>query len=239
MKIGIIIPTYNEADNLPKLIPALFALPLDLHLLVVDDNSPDGTGQLADEFSLKHAGRMNVLHRPGKLGYASASIQGFHFFLNQGMDVIGQMDADFSHDPTDLLAMYEHLQGCGLVIGSRYIKGGSVDRQWSYARRGLSAFGNSYARLILGLPYKDITTGFRLWRSEALVRIPLDLIHSRGYVFLIELTYLAHRLGIQVVEVPIFFADRKGGKTKMSFQIQVEAAWRVWQLPFIHRNKNI
>ncbi|MFH2039709.1 MAG: polyprenol monophosphomannose synthase [Chloroflexota bacterium] len=239
MKIGVIIPTYNEAENLPKLIPALFALPLDLHLLVVDDNSPDGTGQLADEFSLKHPGQMNVLHRPEKSGYASASIQGFNYFLDQGVDGIGQMDADFSHDPADLVAMSEHLKDCGMVIGSRYIKGGSVDRQWSYARRGLSAFGNSYARLILGLPYHDLTTGFRLWRSDALAKIPLDLIHSRGYVFLIELTYLVHHLGIQVVEVPIYFADRKRGKTKMSFQIQIEAAWRVWQLPFIHRDKNI
>ena len=239
MKIGLVIPTFNEAENLRVLIPALFALPLDIHLLVVDDNSPDGTGQLADQFSLEHTGRMNVLHRPGKMGFASAYIQGFRFFLDQRMDAIGQMDADFSHDPVELVAMMEALAGCGMVIGSRYTGGGSVDRQWSYARRWLSAFGNSYARTILGLPYRDITTGYRLWRSTALAEIPLDRIHSDGYVFLIELTYLAHRLGVQVVEVPIYFADRKKGKTKMTFKIQVEAAWRVWQLPFIHRHTNI
>ena len=235
MKIGLVIPTYNEADNLSKLIPALFALPLDLHLLVVDDNSPDGTGQLADQFSLEHVGRMNVLHRPGKIGFASAFTQGFQFFQDQHMDVIAQMDADFSHDPADLVAMAKQIDGYDLVIGSRYTKGGSIDRQWSLFRRFLSAFGNSYARLILGLPYRDITTGYRLWRSEALARLPLDHIHSSGYIFQIELTYLAHRLGIQIAEVPIYFADRQSGQTKMSFQIQLEAAWRVWLLPFIHR----
>jgi dolichol-phosphate mannosyltransferase len=239
MKIGLVIPTYNEAENLPLLITALFALPLDLHLLVVDDNSPDGTGQLADQISLEHVGRLNVLHRPGKMGFASAYIQGFKFFLNQHMDVIGQMDADFSHDPAELVAMAEHLDGFGMVIGSRYTRGGSVDRQWSYARRWLSAFGNTYARLILGLPYRDITTGYRLWRSDALAGLPLDHIHSSGYVFLIELTFLAHRLGYKVTEVPIYFADRKRGKTKMTFKIQVEAALRVWQLRLIYRDTNI
>ena len=238
MKIGIVIPTFNEADNLPKLIPALFALPLDLHLLIVDDNSPDGTGQLVDQLSLEHTGRMDVLHRQGKLGYASANIEGFQFFLNKGVDVIGQMDADFSHAPADLVAMTEHIKLCGMVLGSRYTKGGSVDQNWPITRRWLSAFGNSYARIIMGLPYRDITTGFRLWRSDMLTRIPLDHIHSSGYVFLIEMAYLAHRLGIKVVEVPIYFADRKRGKTKMSFRIQLEAAWRVWQLLLLYRDTN-
>jgi len=177
MKIGLVIPTYNEAENLQKLIPALFALPLDLHLLVVDDGSPDGTGQLADQFSLVHPGRMSVLHRPGKMGFASAYIQGFRFFLDLGMDAIGQMDADFSHDPAELVVMAHTLASCGMVIGSRYTGGGSVDRQWSYFRRRLSAFGNSYARTLLGLPYRDITTGYRLWHSTALAEIPLDRIH--------------------------------------------------------------
>jgi dolichol-phosphate mannosyltransferase len=238
MKIGIVIPTFNEAENLIKLIPALFALPLDLHLLVVDDDSPDGSGQLADQFSLDHPARMNVLHRSGKMGFASAYIQGFRFFLDKGMDAIGQMDADFSHDPAELVAMEKALTGCGMVIGSRYTAGGSVDRQWSYARRWLSAFGNAYARTLLGLPYRDVTTGYRLWRSAILAEIPLDRIHSDGYVFLIELTYLAHRLGVRIAEVPIYFADRQRGRTKMTLKIQVEAAWRVWQLPFIHRGKN-
>jgi dolichol-phosphate mannosyltransferase len=239
MKIGLVIPTYNEAENLQKLIPVLLALPLDLHLLVVDDGSPDGSGQLADQFSLEHPDRVNVLHRPGKMGFASAYLQGFRFFMDQHMDAIGQMDADLSHDPAELVVMEKALAGCGMVIGSRYTAGGSVDRQWSYFRRWLSAFGNSYARTILGLPYRDITTGYRLWRSSALAEIPLDHIHSDGYVFLIELTYLAHRFGVQVAEVPIYFADRKRGKTKMTFKIQLEAAWRVWQLPFIHRHTYI
>lgn len=238
MKIGLVIPTYNEAENIIILIPALFELPLDIHILVVDDGSPDGTCHLAEQFCLEHPARMNVLHRPGKMGFASAYIQGFQFFLEKGMDAIAQMDADFSHDPAELVIMAKAISGCGMVIGSRYTAGGSLDRQWSYARRWLSAFGNLYARTLLGLPYRDITTGYRLWRSSALAEIPLDRIHSDGYVFLIELTYLAHRLGVQIAEVPIYFADRQRGKTKMSFKIQVEAAWRVWQLPFIHRDTN-
>jgi len=236
MKIGIVIPTYNEAENLDRLIPALFALPLDLHLLVVDDGSPDGSGQLAERLSLEHPGRMNVLHRPGKMGFASAYIQGFRFFLDKGMEAIAQMDADLSHDPAELAVMAQTLADCGMVIGSRYIPGGSVDRGWSFARRWLSAFGNAYARTILGLPYRDVTTGYRLWRSSALAMIPLDRIHSDGYVFMIELTYLAQRLGVRIAEVPIHFADRQRGKTKMSFKIQLEAAWRVWELPYIHRD---
>ena len=236
MKTGLIIPTYNEYENIQKLVPILFSLPLELHLLVVDDGSPDGTGQLADRLSLEYPGRMNVLHRPGKMGFASAYIQGFQYFLDLGVDAIGQMDADFSHDPAELVVMAEALEGCGLVIGSRYISGGSVDRQWSYARRRLSAFGNFYARSILGLPYRDVTTGYRLWSANELAKIPLDRIHSTGYVFLIELAYLAHHLGVPISEVPIYFADRKKGKTKMTFSIQVEAAWRVWELPFTHRD---
>lgn len=235
MRIGVVIPTYNEAENLRELIPALFALPLDLHLLIVDDNSPDGTGQQADQMSLEYDGRLRVLHRPGKMGFASAYIQGFQYFLGRHMDAIGQMDADFSHDPSELVAMAEHLEGSGLVVGSRYTTGGSIDQQWSFARCRLSAFGNSYARSILGLPYRDITTGYRLWSFDALAGIPLDRIHSSGYVFLIELTYLAHRLGVKITELPIYFADRTRGQTKMTFRIQLEAAWRVWQLRLIHR----
>jgi len=238
MKIGLVIPTYNEAENLQKLIPILFALPLDLHLLVVDDSSPDGTGQLADQYALEHAGRLNVLHRPEKSGFASAYLQGFQFFLDQRMDFIAQMDADFSHDPAELVAMSEKLDCYDMVIGSRYIKGGSVDRQWPFTRRWLSAFGNSYARFILGLPYRDITTGYRLWSFAAINGLPLDRIHSSGYIFQVELTYLAHRLGYRIVEMPIYFADRQRGQTKMSFKIQLEAAWRVWQLPFIYRNNS-
>lgn len=237
MKIGIIIPTYNEVENLPVLISSLFKLPLDLHLLVVDDNSPDGTGQLADRLSQENTGRMSVLHRPGKMGFASAYIQGFHFFLDRNMDAIGQMDADLSHDPSELVVMAEHLQESGLVVGSRYVTGGSIDRQWSFARSWLSAFGNSYVRFILGLPYRDITTGYRLWSFDALNKIPLDHIHSTGYIFLVELTYLAHRLGCRITEVPIYFADRQKGKTKMTLTIQLEAAWRVWQLRYIYRKK--
>jgi dolichol-phosphate mannosyltransferase len=236
MQIGVVIPTYNEAENLPGLVSTLFRLPLDLRLLVVDDNSPDGTGCLAQELAAANVGRMAVLHRPEKSGLASACIQGFRYFLDEKVEAIGQIDADFSHDPVAMIAMAKHLESCDLVLGSRYIQGGSVDKRWSFNRRNLSAWGNLYARHILGLPFQDITTGYRLWRFEALKAMPLDRIRSRGYVFQVELMYLAHRLDFSVDEIPIHFAERKSGKTKMSFQIQIEAALRIWQMPLTYRD---
>ncbi len=236
MRIGVVIPTYNEAENLPRLVSALFGLPLDLHLLVVDDNSPDGTGHLAEELSAANAGRMVALHRPQKLGLASACFQGFRYFLNQKVDAIAQIDADFSHEPTTMIAMAKRLETCDLVLGSRYVLGGSVNRRWSFRRRSLSAWGNLYARHILRLPFHDVTTGYRLWRFKALKGIPLNRVRSKGYVFQVEMVYLAHRLGYIVDEIPISFAERQSGKTKMSFQILIEATLRVWQMLFIYRD---
>jgi dolichol-phosphate mannosyltransferase len=227
----IIIPTYNEAENLPKLVSALFDLPIDdLHLLVVDDNSPDGTGQLAEELSLNYPGRLQVIHRAGKLGLGTAYIRGFRYAIEAGAGALIQMDADFSHPPEKLVELVNAIETCDVVIGSRYVTGGSVDEQWPIWRKALSAFGNLYARIILQLPVKDATGGFRVYRRETLMGMPLEMIRSNGYAFQVEMTYVAHRLGFVFKEVPIYFADRQWGKSKMSFDIQKEAALRVWQM---------
>ena len=236
MQIGVVIPTYNEADNLPRLISALFALPLDLSVLVVDDYSPDGTGYIADELAASHAGRLSVLHRPARLGISSAYVQGFRCALQEDVDAICQMDADFSHDPATLVAMTKSLETCDVVFGSRYAPGGSVDARWPIWRKGLSAWGNFYARMILRVPVRDITTGFRLWRSETLWGMPFGNIQSKGYIFQVEMAYLTHCLEYRISETPVHFADRRLGKSKMSLQIQIEAALRVWQIWLTHRH---
>lgn len=237
MDLAIVIPTYNEAENLPRLVSALFALPLaGLSLLVVDDHSPDGTGQLAEELARVHPGRMSVLHRSGKLGLGTAYISGFGQVLAQGRaQVIGQMDCDFSHPPEKLPEMLAALQGCDVVIGSRYVTGGSVDERWPFWRRSLSAFGNFYARTILGLPLRDVTGGFRLYQRHVLEKLPLRRVRSNGYAFQVEMAYLLHKLGFTWREIPIYFADRRWGQSKMSFRIQREAALRVWQLLWEYR----
>jgi dolichol-phosphate mannosyltransferase len=235
LRITVVTPTYNEAENLPKLVSALFALPLDLRLLVVDDNSPDGTGKLADELALADP-RIRVLHRPGKLGLRSAYIQGFRLALGDESEAIVQMDADFSHDPAALPDMLRRLESADVVLGSRYTTGGSVDRNWPGWRKGLSAFGNFYARTILGMPMRDVTTGYRMWRRETLEGLPLDRVRSNGYIFLVEMVYLAHCLEYRIGESPIYFADRRWGKSKMSFKIQAEAAVRIWQVLWNYRD---
>jgi len=236
MHIAVVIPTYNEAENLPRLVSSLFELPLDLSVLVVDDNSPDGTGHLADEFASANAGRVEVLHRPGKLGISSAYVQGFQHVLDWGTDAIAQMDADFSHDPATLIKMIRKLETCDVVFGSRYTWGGNVDIRWPFWRRALSTWGNFYARMILRIPLRDVTTGYRLWRSETLRGLPLSLIQSNGYIFQVEMAYLAYCLEYRIGEIPIHFADRQRGKSKMSIQIQTEAALRVWQIWLAYRN---
>jgi dolichol-phosphate mannosyltransferase len=236
LRIEIVTPTYNEAENLPVLVSALFALPLDIGLLVVDDNSPDGTGQLAERLAGAHPGRVRVLHRAGKLGFSTAYLHGFDLALKSGAQAIAQMDADFSHDPGVLVEMAKRLEAADVVLGSRYVPGGRVDERWPFWRKGLSAWANFYARTLLGLPLRDVTTGYRLWRREALQGMPLQRIGSNGYVFLVEMAYVAHRMGLRFDEVPIYFADRRWGKSKMSFRIQVEAAVRVWGLLWSYRD---
>lgn len=236
MRITIVIPTYNEAENLPKLVSALFSLPLDLRLLVVDDNSPDRTGEIAEQLSQEHHGRVEVLHRPGKMGLRSAYLNGFQKIFDGDAQAIVQMDADFSHDPLVLTEMATLLESHDVVLGSRYVRGGSVDKKWPLWRKWLSAFGNFYARSILGLPLHDVTTGYRMWKAETLKQMPFERIQATGYIFLVEMIYLAHCLEFKVGEAPIYFADRRFGKSKMSFKIQIEAALRIWQVLWNYRD---
>ncbi|HEY5158376.1 MAG TPA: polyprenol monophosphomannose synthase [Anaerolineales bacterium] len=236
MQITIVIPTYNEAENLPRLVSVLFTLPLDLDLLIVDDNSMDGTGRIADELAATNPERLRVIHRTGKMGLSSAYLQAFQSLIDSSANVIGQMDADFSHDPAALTGMVKALEACDVVIGSRYIKGGSTDVDWPFWRKALSGWGNFYARSILRMPLRDVTGGFRLWRRETLKAMPLERVKSSGYIFCVELIYLAWCLHFNIAEVPIYFAERHFGKSKMSFRIQVEAAVRVWQVLWGYRD---
>jgi dolichol-phosphate mannosyltransferase len=236
MRITIVLPTYNEAENLPRLVSALLSLPLDLTVLVVDDHSPDGTGAIAEELSHSRNGKVSVLHRPEKLGLRSAYIEGFKRGFDQGADAVVQMDADFSHDPAVLTEMARRLDSCDVVIGSRYTRGGSLDERWPAWRKFLSAFGNTYARTILSFPLRDVTTGYRMWRREALQKMPLDRIRSNGYIFLVEMAYVAYLMKYRIVEVPIHFADRRWGKSKMSLKIQLEAAVRIWDVWWHYRD---
>jgi len=236
MRITIVLPTYNEAENLPKLVSALLSLPLDLSVLVVDDHSPDGTGQLAEELSNRHSGKVFVLQRAGKLGLRSAYIEGFQKAFDLGAEIVVQMDADFSHDPAVLTEMARQIASCDVVIGSRYVKGGSLDERWPAWRKFLSAFGNYYARTILAFPLRDVTTGYRMWRRAALQNMPLDRIRSNGYIFLVEMAYVAYLMGYKITETPIHFADRRWGESKMSLRIQLEAAVRIWDVWWHYRD---
>jgi dolichol-phosphate mannosyltransferase len=234
----VVLPTYNERENLPLMVEALFALEIDgLRLLVVDDNSPDGTGQLADELAAQHPGRIDVLHRTEKNGLGPAYIAGFKRALELGADQIIQMDADFSHQPKYLPELIAQLDsGVDLVIASRFMKGGGVDENWGFYRKLLSWFANSiYVRVILNIPVSDATGGFRIWRRATLIGLDLDRIRSNGYVFQVEMAYVTHRLGYRIGELPIYFPDRKRGQSKMDFRIQIEAALRVWQVMLRHR----
>ncbi|HSR48192.1 MAG TPA: polyprenol monophosphomannose synthase [Anaerolineales bacterium] len=232
-----VVPTYNEVENLPRLAESLWSLPgLRVHLLVVDDGSPDGTGRLAEDLARGRPEGLSVLHRPGKLGLGTAYRAGFAKALERAADAIVQMDADFSHDPREIPGFVAALDHCDAVFGSRYIPGGRLDERWSVGRVALSRFGNLYARTILRLPMQDVTGGYRAWRPATLRAMPLDRIRSNGYVFQVEMAYVADRLGFAVVEKPIYFEDRRYGRSKMSLRIQVEAALRVWQVLWMHRN---
>ena len=237
MKTTFVIPTYNEVENLPKLARKLFELPLDrLNVLVIDDASKDGTGEIAEALKKEFPGRLDVIHRTGKLGLGSAYISGFKRLLAGDSGAIGQMDADFSHEPHKVQDLVQALKTCDVAIGSRYVPGGALDKNWPFWRKWLSGFGNLYARAILSLPIHDTTGGFRLWRRETLAAMPLERVRSNGYVFQVEMAYVAHLLGFKMKEVPIYFAERQWGKSKMSFRIQMEAAFRVWALSNQYRD---
>ena len=239
MATTVVIPTYNEAENLAALVEALYALDLpDLRVLVVDDSSPDGTGRIAEELGerLRRGEEpfVRVLHRPQKQGLGRAYVAGMTRALDDGADYVVQMDADFSHEPTEIPKMLEAIErtGAGVVIGSRYVPGGSLDPDWTRARRLLSVWANLYARTILRMEVRDITAGFKLWRREALLAVDLGRITSDGYAFQIEMNWEVRRRGYEIVEIPIYFRERREGASKMSFHVQAEAAIRPFQLLF-------
>jgi dolichol-phosphate mannosyltransferase len=236
-QLTVVIPTFNEAENLEAIAKDLWSLEIpSMRILIVDDASPDGTGSLADGLADQHPGRVSVIHRPGKLGLGSAYITGFKQALRDGAQAVAQMDADFSHSPSYLPDFVEHLEQSDVVLGSRYIAGAKLDERWGTGRVLLSRWGNFYARTILGLQVKDTTGGFRVWRSETLSGMPLDTVRSNGYLFQVEMAYVAQRLGYRMVERPIYFEDRRIGQSKMSMGIQIEAALRIWQVLLIHRS---
>jgi dolichol-phosphate mannosyltransferase len=224
----VVLPTYDERENLPRIVPAILAASPILDVLVVDDNSPDGTGALADAMA-KEEPRVRVLHRARKEGLGRAYLAGFADALAAGYGRILEMDADFSHDPGRLPAMLA--TDADLVLGSRYVKGGSTVN-WGFGRRLLSRGGSLYARTILGLPVRDLTGGFKCFRRKVLEGLELQSVRSTGYAFQIELTYRAVRRGFTVVEIPITFADRRVGQSKMSRRIVAEALWMVWKIRF-------
>ena len=243
MNLVIVIPTYNEADNIEAITAELLALPeikCDRHILIVDDDSPDGTGDIADRLAARNPGKVSVLHRHEDHGLGRAYIAGFQRALAMGADVIVQMDADFSHSPQYIpifLDILEQDPTVDVVVGSRYVAGGELDAHWSWWRRFLSWWANAiYARLILSLDVKDGTAGFKAWRRRALEGIGLDRIRSNGYVFQVEMAYVAERLGYKVVEVPIYFEDRRIGKSKMTVPVKIEAAFRTWQIRMRHKD---
>ena len=217
----VVVPTYNEAENLAPLVSAILALDTGLEILVVDDDSPDGTGEIADRLSTEFPG-IHVLHRAGKMGLGTAYVEGFRWAIEQGYDYVFEMDCDFSHDPGYLPRFLEEIESADLVIGSRYVKGGGTSG-WGLLRKLISGGGNGFARLMLGLKTHDCTGGFRCYRREMLQKVPWEEIGLQGYAFQVGAVYHVERLGGTVVEFPIVFKDRQVGKSKMSFKIVIEA----------------
>ncbi len=224
----LVLPTYEERDNLARVVEAVLAQPGEFSVLVVDDASPDGTGAAADALAAAKAGRVSVLHRPRKEGLGRAIAAGFDRALAEGADLVFQMDADLSHDPADLPRLREPLAAgeADLVLGSRYVPGGGTDG-WGAGRRALSRWGSFYARTLLRLPQRDLTGGFKGWRSGLLRAVDPGAADSRGYSFQVEMTLRAARTGARIVERPIRFTERRAGRSKMSPAIALEAAWRV------------
>jgi dolichol-phosphate mannosyltransferase len=223
VKATVCLPTYDERENVERMVRALVAL--GVHVLVVDDNSPDGTGEIADRLAAELAA-VSVLHRPLKEGLGPAYIAGFRRALADGADLVLEMDCDFSHNPADVPRLIAATDDADLVLGSRYVKGGRVEN-WGLLRRFISRAGSLYAQILLGLPVRDLTGGFKCYRRAVLEALPLDDIHSRGYAFQIETTYRAVRAGFRVTEVPITFVDRVAGGSKMNESIVAEAIWKV------------
>jgi len=237
VRIFVVMPTYNEAGNLSEMTQALLALPFEnLNLIIVDDNSPDGTGRVAEDLAGALPDQITVLHRPDKLGLGTAYAQGFREALSQGAEVIIQMDADFSHSPEYLPQMVSLLEEYDVVVGSRYVPGGGTDSRWSWWRFLLSWWANQvYSRLVLGVGVEDATAGFKAFRRRVLETIDLTAVVSNGYVFQVEIAHLCHKLGFRVKEIPIYFEDRRIGRSKMDIPVKIEAVWRVWQIRWRYR----
>jgi len=237
-QVMVVIPTYNEIENLPLIVKELFALEIEgLEILVVDDGSPDGTGDKAEELRAEYDERVHILHRSEKNGLGPAYLAGFRHAISLGADVLVQMDADFSHQPKYVKEMLQYIGENDAVIGSRFMKGGGVDESWGAYRKALSLWANRiYTPLILQMPLYDSTGGFRVWRREVLEGMDLNRVQSNGYVFQVEMSYVAYRLGYKLREYPIFFPDRERGESKMDPSIAIEAALRVWQILWRHRN---
>ncbi len=225
----VILPTYNEIENLPVFIPEVFSA-VKTHILIIDDNSPDGTGELAERLS-KDDENISVLHRPKKLGLGSAYVKGFLWALEKKYDPIIQMDSDFSHSPSAIPKLISALDHADFAVGSRYIGGGTIEN-WPGWRLAVSEIGNVYARTILGVGIRDLTGGFKAWKRKTLESLPLSHIISDGYSFQVETTFRAMQKGFKPVEVPITFRDRTRGKSKISRRILFEAMWTVWRLKF-------
>jgi dolichol-phosphate mannosyltransferase len=238
MQISVVIPTYNEAENVRQMSEGLLSLPLpELRVLFVDDESPDGTGEIADRLASEHPDHIGVLHRAGPRGLGRAYLDGFRRAMAEGADLVVQMDCDFSHSPSYVPQLIERSRDYDVVVGSRYVPGGRTDERWGWGRRLLSWWANSvYTRLILRCQVKDTTAGFKCWHASTLRGIDLSRIYSQGYVFQVEMAYVAERLGYRVLELPIYFEDRRVGQSKMAIPVKLEAALRVWELRSRHRH---
>jgi dolichol-phosphate mannosyltransferase len=227
----VVVPTYKERDNVPVLVEKIHELAPDVHILIVDDNSPDGTGEVADQLSEANKDRVFVLHRQRKEGLGRAYTDGFKYALAMGYDIVLQMDADLSHDPIYLPVFLEHIRSCDLVLGSRYLHGISVVN-WDLKRLMLSKLASAYVRLVTGMPFTDPTGGFKCWRAGVLRSIGLDEVFSNGYLFQIEMTCKAYRKGFRIVELPIVFFERRLGRSKLDLAVIREALFGVLKLRF-------
>lgn len=235
MKVVVVVPTYNEAENLEDLASAIFSLPIpDLSLLIIDDNSPDGTGDIADSLAKRHSNRFMVLHRKQRLGLGTAYIQGFREAIAWGAEVIVEMDADFSHDPKYLTRLVENIQDNDVVVASRYTKGGEADRDWGVSRIMLSAFGNLYSSLFTGIKVKDSTSGFKAFKKHVIESMDFDSFICKGFAFQIEMAYLCQKQGFRITEIPVKFTDRRKGVSKINYRIIIEALIKIPMLRLRH-----
>jgi len=236
MKILVVVPTYNEAKNLPLLLEQVMALEISgLELLVVDDNSPDGTAKVVEDAGAAYKNRVHVLRRARKEGLGPAYVAGFKEALRLGADVVVQMDADLSHPPQSIPTMLEGIKVADVVVGSRHAPGGGVTGDWGLSRRLLSRWGDLYVRWVLGLRIRDTKSGFKAFRRAVLEDLPLETLHSKGFIFQAEVVYVCQKMGFDITEVPYIFLDRQEGQSKMSLRIILEALWRSYQIRWAWR----